>query len=340
MVHEQSNNVHSGPRKRKVIVDTDPGIDDAMALLYLHACNDIDLHSITTVFGNGGQAITARNAYYLVTRFGLDVPVIPGAERPLSGDRIVPELKVHGEDGFGDSNLSADHPMPPPGVPAWKWIANAVLESPGAISLLAIGPLTNLALALEYRPDIVDAIKEVVIMGGAFGTRGRTGNIVPHAEANFYYDAKAAEAVLRANWPVTAVGLDVSSDCILSSSQADDLPSRAGAAGQFLRDISKGYEAIYREYDGIDGFALHDVAAAVCFTNPDLFECQETALGVEIAGDLRGQSLKLQNKSRRTQRFCSEVDRAQVVEQFLKALSERFSSAPVPKKYQGTIEAQ
>lgn len=314
--------------RKLVILDTDPGIDDAMALLYLSASPGVRLDSITTVFGNGDIDTTSRNAAYLVERFALGLRVYPGAAGPLAGERHIPALKVHGEDGLGGHGLADGFPPPPPTVPAWEHIARTILANPGKVSLLAIGPLTNLALALRHRPEIASLTREVVIMGGAFGTQGRRGNIRPHAEANFYYDPLAAKKVLAAGWPVTVVGLDVSTDCILSSAQAKALAATGGDAGALLWQISRGYAEIYRQFDGIDGFCIHDVAAAACLVSPHLFSLCGAALDVATGGDDAGRSFVADDDRRHQQHYCDGVAAGQLVTDFIAAI-ERLA-APQP----------
>lgn len=307
--------------KKLVILDTDPGIDDAMALLLLRATPGIVLHSITTVFGNGEIATTTRNAAYLVERFGLDLKVFGGAAEPLTGTRLVPRLKVHGEDGLGDTGLAKSCTAGPEASPAWQHIAETVRGRPGQVSLLAIGPLTNLALVLRHAPDVAPLVREVVVMGGAFGTKGRHGNIRHNAEANFFYDAQAADEVLGAPWPVTVVGLDVSNDCILTSTQADVLASEAGEAGRFLRQISRRYEEIYRSFDGIDGFCIHDVAAAAWLIHPGWFQLRRDAIRVVTDGEERGRALAAPGSGRPAQSVCVEVDAKALVDAFVAAIT-------------------
>lgn len=318
------------PAPRRIIVDTDPGIDDAMALLYLHANPDAELHSLTTVFGNGSVDLTTRNASYIVDRFGLAVPVIKGAAGPLAGARIVPELKVHGQDGFGDTGLAARQVSPPQGQAAWEWIVQEIQANPGELTIVAIGPLTNLALALHHEPGIAKLTHEIVIMGSAMGTKGRTGNITPFAEANFFYDPDAADAVLAAEWPVTLVGLDVTSDCILPAASANAMPEEMGEAGVFLRQISLGYEAIYREFDALDGFVIHDVAAAICALHPELFQFQSAAVAVACDGPERGKSSLASISERAAQRFGSSVDAHALVQHFLDTMRAWTGMADCP----------
>ncbi|MCZ8170331.1 MAG: nucleoside hydrolase [Brevundimonas sp.] len=308
---------------RLVILDTDPGVDDAMAMLYLAASDQVRLHSVTTVFGNGSEEQTTPNAQYIVDRFGLDVPVFSGADKPLQGERHVPELKVHGNDGLGDTGLSATCKAATEEKPAWQHICDTVLANKGRVTLLAIAPLSNLALALRHRPEIAEHVEQVVVMGGAFGTKGRSGNIRPYAEANFFYDAEAASAVLSAGWPLTVVGLDVTSDCILYADQTERLAVTGGDAGAFIRQISHGYEEIYRKFDGIDGFCIHDVAAAAYVLAPHLFKRVAATFAVGLTADSLGASTALTGAMPPTVcegGYCIEVDGQRLVADFLRSI--------------------
>jgi inosine-uridine nucleoside N-ribohydrolase len=320
-------------KQKLVILDTDPGIDDAMAILYMAAHAGTSLHSLTTVFGNGDVATTTRNARYIVDRFGLALAIHPGADAPLNGERFIPDLKVHGDDGLGDSGLATSVGEGAKSQPAWKHICQTVRANPGQVTLLAIGPLTNLALALRHDPDIAELVDQVVVMGGAFGTKGRRGNIRPHAEANFFYDALAAQEVLNAPWPITVVGLDVTADCILTSDQAQQLATSGGDAGAFLWQISRGYAAIYKEFDGIDGYCIHDVAAAAFVTSPDLFTCVTARFDVGNAPENLGASLALDPGASglpSAKRYCSAVDARQLVDGFMQAMSRYGEKAHLP----------
>lgn len=309
--------------KKLVILDTDPGIDDAMAMLYLAASPRIALHSVTTVFGNAGVAITTRNALYIVQRFSLSLPVHAGADFPLHGDRYVPDLRVHGEDGLGDSGLSTATADRPQSTNASRHICDTVLQNPGRVTLLAIGPLTNLALALRMEPAITGLVERVVVMGGAFGTKGRFGNIRRNAEANFFYDPMAAREVLAAPWPVTVVGLDVTADCILSSANAKRLADAAGDAGDFLWQISRGYEAIYRKFDSLDGFCIHDVAAAACVTLPECFTRTDASFDIGCAAGTWGQSTAMRpviESGLPGKSYCNSVDAPMLIGNFMETM--------------------
>ncbi len=306
--------------KKLVIIDTDPGVDDAMAILYLAAHADVSVHSLTTVFGNGDVAMTTLNAQYIVERFGLNLSVYAGANAPLVGERFIPELKVHGDDGLGDTNLAETVTGLPNAQPAWLHICKTVRALPGQVTLLAIGPLTNLALALRHDPEIADLVKQVVVMGGAFGTNGRHGNIKPNAEANFFYDPIAAQEVLSATWPVTVIGLDVTTDCILTAAEASDLAITAADAGSFLWQISRNYEAIYKQFDGVDGFCIHDVAAAAYVTMPHCFRQTSARFTIGNTPETWGASSATPASSDSdtgNKRFCSSAYPKLLVDDFI-----------------------
>jgi len=273
-----------------VILDTDPGVDDALTLLYLRASPDLRLLAMTTVFGNADIEITTRNALYLRDRLGLDVPVHRGAAAPLNRPRGASPVHVHGRNGLGDIDLEGFAPPTPDAGAAHDRIIALVRAHPGQVTLLAIGPLTNLALALRAAPDIADLVAEVVVMGGAFGEGGSGGNVTPFAEANIHNDPEAAAEVLAAPWPVTLIGLDVTTRCVLSNAQARDLAAHGGEAGRFAWDVSRGYATAYGLNDGLDGCCLHDVAALAFVLHPDAFETQPGRVSVTTDGERAGQT--------------------------------------------------
>ena len=307
--------------EKLVIVDTDPGVDDAMAMLFLHASPSVRLHSITTVFGNAEIETTTKNAAYLANRFGIEAPIVGGASRPITRKRFVPDLKVHGGDGLGDTGVALTHSLPENTIDAANHIVKTINQNPGKVTILAIAPLTNLALALKIDPEIANLVHEVVIMGGAFGGNGRSGNIRTHAEANVFYDPEAADLVLQTNWPVTIIGLDVTLDCILSSEAAADIGRNGGEAGAFLWTISRGYEEIYRKLDGIDGCCVHDVAAAAYVVEPSWFETDVCPVRVELNGEAVGQTIEdSESGGRPSHKICRAVDGDSVVSAFVTAI--------------------
>jgi len=275
---------------RLVILDTDPGVDDALALLYLRARSqqerpDLRLLAITTVFGNADVETTTRNALWLRARLGLSAPVHRGADAPLARARGRSPVHVHGENGLGDIDLSG--PALPPADPgsAHEKIVKLVRAHPGQVTLVAIGPLTNLALALRAAPDIAGLVAEVVVMGGAFAR----GNVTPFAEANLHNDPEAAAEVLAASWPLTLVPLDATMPCVLTDAAAREM-AEINETGRFVHDVTRGYAATYARHEGLDGCVLHDVAALVRLTHPELFMMRSAPVAVTLDGERLGQT--------------------------------------------------
>lgn len=246
----------------KVIYDTDPGVDDAMALLFIEASPAIDLVGITTVFGNSPVETTTFNALYLKDRFRIAAPVARGAGSPLVRDEIDTADYVHGSNGLGEIDLPKMVGSELDPRPAHRFIIDTVRAHPGEITLLGVGRMTNLALALREDPEIATLVERVVIMGGAFGFHGHSGNVTPVAEANIAGDPHAADEIFAAPWEVVVIGLDVTQETVMTSAYLADLRDRAGEAGRFIWDISRFYETFYRDATGIDGIFGHDFSAA------------------------------------------------------------------------------
>ncbi|MGO4838411.1 nucleoside hydrolase, partial [Rhizobiaceae sp. 2RAB30] len=162
-----------------------------------------------------------------------------------------------------------DLPLPDP-RPAHRFIIDTVRRNEGMVTILAVGRLTNLARALEEAPDIAGLVKEVVIMGGAFGLAGNNGNVTPVAEANIIGDPHAADIVFGTRWPVTAVGLDVTRKVIMGPKDLDRLAA-GGEAARFIAESSRGYRRFHERF-GVDGFYVHDSSAAAFVVDRSLFE--------------------------------------------------------------------
>src|ERR1700744_4459051 len=220
----------------KVIYDTDPGVDDAMALVFQALHPDIELLGITSVFGNATIDTTTHNALYLRSRFAPGVPVARGAAAPLSRQAPAPLGWIHGDNGLGNIDLGKTNDTALDPRPAHRFIIDTVRAHPGEVTLIAVGPMTNLALALAEDPGIARLVNRVVIMGGAFGVHGMHGNVSPAAEANIFNDPHSADQVLGAPWPLTVVGLDVTQRTIMSAAYLAKLRDEAGEDGQFVWD--------------------------------------------------------------------------------------------------------
>lgn len=280
----------------KILFDTDPGIDDAMALLMLARDARAELVGIMTVFGNAPIDLTTRNALALCERFGIDVPVVRGAARPLvraPGDFPV---AIHGRDGMGEVGLApaTDRQVVPDS--AAVFIADMALRHAGKLTLVAVGPLTNLALALQHDPQVAANIARVVVMGGAFGVNGHRGNASPVAEANIWNDPHAAAQVFAASWPITVVGLDVTHQVLMTDDYLDALGRDGGAEGAFIRDITRFYEAFYRQRTG-GGIYSHDASAVACALDASPFTLRRGAVGVVTEGDEAGRTLQTEAMS-------------------------------------------
>jgi purine nucleosidase len=277
--------------RTRILFDTDPGIDDAMALLMLARDARAELVGISTVFGNAPVDITTGNALALCHRFGIDVPVARGAAHPLVREARHFPVAIHGHDGLGDVAPHPPHPRTPQPADAARFICHMARRHSGRLTLVAVGPLTNLALALALEPELPRHVQRVVVMGGAFGTRGHGGNVTPVAEANVFCDPHAADAVFGAAWPVTVVGLDVTHQVLMSTAYLDALGDEGGAEGRYLRDITRTYERFYHHRTG-GGIFAHDASAVACALDASRFEVRHGALRVVTEGLALGQTIQ------------------------------------------------
>ncbi|OAJ59755.1 nucleoside hydrolase [Paraburkholderia ginsengiterrae] len=278
--------------KHKVIYDTDPGVDDAMALVFQTLHPDIELLGVTSVFGNATIETTTRNARYLAGRFTAGVPVAQGAAAPLKRAAPEPLAWIHGDNGLGNIALDITEQAALDPRPAHRFIVDTVRAHPGEVTLIAVGPLTNLALALAEDPQIAALVKQVVLMGGAFGTDGVLGNVTPAAEANILCDPDAADIVFGAAWPVVIVGLDVTQRTIMSRDYMATLRDRGGAAGRFVWDVSRHYEAFHEQSAQLAGIYVHDSSAVAYVLAPHLFTTRSGPVRVLTDGIAVGQTIQ------------------------------------------------
>ncbi|NNE23837.1 MAG: nucleoside hydrolase [Rhizobiales bacterium] len=304
----------------KVIIDTDPGIDDAMAILFAIVHDDIDLIGLTTIFGNVTTDIATRNALALTELSGVDVPVARGAYVPLVQEALPVADFVHGKEGFGEVP-----PFAPSGSPveqtAADFICATVNANPGEIILCPVGPLTNLAIALEQDPSIATKVKSVTVMGGSVAAGG---NATPFAEANIWQDPHAARAVFEASWDVTLVGLDVTHKVICGPADFAGLADAAPKLGGFLNDAAQFYFRFHEKHDGFYGCHMHDPTAVISIARPDLFTLEHGPLDVIVEGDKAGQTIKSSDTFRPRANLCMGVDDNAVREVFLSTIKSSF----------------
>lgn len=273
--------------KHKVILDTDPGIDDAMAILLALNHPNIELLGLTTVFGNLDTASATQNALDLLEHFeATHIPVAQGADKPLEKQLTGFADFVHGKNGLGNIVIPSSK-LTTHNLSAAEFIVEQVLKHPNQVTICAIAPLTNLALALKLEPKIADLTKQVVIMGGAIKING---NVSPVAEANIHNDPLAADLVVTANWPVTLVGLDVTLKVILNEQFMLDI-KQASPKGEFLYKITRFYDDFYRTVNSLDGFACHDATALAYVTNPEYFTTAQGPVRVGTEGLCTGMTI-------------------------------------------------
>lgn len=275
----------------KILFDTDPGVDDAMALLMLARDPRAELLGITTVFGNAPTELTTANALGLCERFGIEVPVARGAAQALHRpQRGFPEM-IHGRDGMGDTGLARASARQAERLPAPQFISQMARRHSGELTLVAVGPLTNLALALQHDPQLVEHVHQVVVMAGAFGTHGHGGNVSPVAEANVANDPHAADIVFGARWPVTIVGLDVTHQVLMSTDYLAGLAQDGAHEGRFIWDITRCYESFYNARTG-GGIYSHDASAVACALDASAFTLRAGPVRVVPEGIAAGQTIQ------------------------------------------------
>ncbi len=304
-----------GPQK--LIIDTDPGVDDAMAVLFACAHPELDLLGLTSIYGNVTVEVGTRNALVLTELAGANVPVAAGAGGPLQQTPRPVAAEVHGAEGFGHVP-----PITPTGAPedrsAAQFICDMVHAHPGEVVLCPVGPLTNIAAAIELDASIVSKVKSVTVMGGSVWAGG---NATPHAEANIWQDPHAAETVFSAPWPVTLVGLDVTQKVICTNDQFADLAKTAPKLGGFLNEISQFYFKFHHEVDGFYGCYMHDPSAVISILHPELFTTAGHAIEVVLDGEEAGRTIITEEPNRPHLNVCAEVDAEEVKRIFLSTIA-------------------
>ena len=298
----------------KLIIDTDPGIDDAMAILYAIAAPEIDLLGLTTVFGNVTTPKATRNALYLLEQAGIEIPVAEGLHRPRIGPPFPPTSAVHGAEGFG--TLAVPTPQRRALVEtAPEYLVRMARAHQGELLLCPIGPLTNIAAAMELDPSFCSNLKGMVVMGGSLRAGG---NITPAAEANFYHDPHAADFVLRHGCNITLVGLDVTNRVICPRSFFARLASESPKMGGLLHDMAEFYIDFYETVGKFAGCGMHDPSALVACIAPELFTTEPHALRVTLSGDRSGEMITVANSTAQAVNVCTDVQAEAVKQNFFK----------------------
>ena len=277
-----------GQAKEKIILDVDVGIDDAMAILLATASPEIELIGVTTMFGNASIEDSTRNALYLLERTGMKVPVARGAAVPMVAEPIPRVAFVHGDNGLGNVAVPEPSHEMLSELSAVEFILQQSRLYPGEITLVPVGRLTNIALALLADSTLPERIKRVVLMGGAFETHG---TITPVAGANTFGDPHAADIVFQASWDVTSIGTDVTRKVMLDEPDLDLLAQKNPVAGGFIRDFSTFYLDFHRKAGVTGGFFVHDPSAVMFVIKPELFTTKKAAIRVVREGLAAGQTI-------------------------------------------------
>lgn len=263
----------------KLIIDTDPGVDDALAIALAQALPAVDFLGMTTVFGNTFVDQSSRNARYIADLIGADVPVAQGAALPFGADEYTPSAHVHGHEGLGDittipqigTNLPED---------AADYLCRMAADHPGEVTVCAIGPLTNIALAVRRDPAFATRLKQLVIMGGAFEC---PGNVTPVSEANIYHDIAAADEVFAAGFDLKMVGLNATMQTLLTVADFARM-AELSRVGAFVSEISAFYLEFYRSVGVTNGCPMHDATAVLACVWPERFTWHQTGIAVDGAG--------------------------------------------------------
>ena len=279
--------------RHPVIYDTDPGVDDAMALYFAFAHPDIDVVGITTTFGNVSVEQAATNALYLNALAGRTVPVTKGVATPWFKASEAPPAHIHGADGLG--NLGARRAVQQVVDPrsSAQFIIDMARARPGEVTLVAVGPLGNLSLALALEPQLPLLLREVIIMGG---TVIEPGNVSPVAEANIWNDPHAADRVFSAGWKLTMVGLDVTHRVVVLLSMFESIARKqchpaTNALCKAVEFYARFYSGLYKHLASTPGCFAHDLLAFIYLVSPQLFTIDTKAVRVATEGLAEGQTI-------------------------------------------------
>jgi inosine-uridine nucleoside N-ribohydrolase len=270
----------SASKPLRIIIDTDPGVDDAVGILLALRSPELQVEAITAVAGNVPLELTLPNALRLVEIAGrTNIPVAGGASHPLTR-RLVTARYAHGNNGLA----GVDFPAPtikPSRESANEILRRIIRENPGEITIAAIGPLTNIAILLRSDPEIAPLIRGIAIMGGSLSG----GNITPSAEFNFYADPEAARVVFDANLPLTMVGLDVTRKVLLTEDHVKLLEASRDAAGQTAGKIMRATIERVRKGSGSPTVAMHDPLTIAWLIDPGILTLRDYYVEIEITGE-------------------------------------------------------
>ena len=279
---------------RRIILDCDPGIDDSVALSMALFHRSLDIVAITAVEGNVPAEMATRNVQTVIEQ--LDPPRLPrfGAATPNDNSDYRDACFIHGRDGLGEAGfVTADHHQR---HLSEKIICDEVRAAPGEISIVCLGPLTNVARAMQREPHFIENVGEIIMMGGSFNG---IGNITQTAEFNIYCDPESAREVFQAPVKKILIPLDITSQVQFALNFIDMLPDETNSVGAFLRQVVPYLFRSYHQQLGLESIQIHDAIALLQLLEPELFELEAWAVDVEVKGELtRGMTVFEKRRSR------------------------------------------
>ena len=269
--------------KRKIIIDTDPGQDDAVAILLALASEELEVMGITAVAGNVPLILTVKNSRIIVELSGrTDVPVFSGCSKPLSRKLVTAE-EVHGKTGLDGMELF-EPSIPLEDKHGVDFIVDMLKSNnPNTITLCPLGPLTNIAQAMIKAPEIIERIQEIVLMGGAYF---EVGNVTPAAEFNIYVDPEAAEKVFSSGAPITVLPLDVTHQVLTTEARMEVIRSIGNRTGREVANLTTFFERFDKAKYGMDGAPLHDPCVIAYLLEPEMFDGRYINVEIEIQSEL------------------------------------------------------
>jgi len=299
----------------RVIIDCDPGIDDAVAILLALSSPNLIVEGLTICHGNSSDIVKLANNACTILEVAerSNIPVHIGAAVPMHRKRETGAEWAHGENCLGDIELPHIKHQPHPHHSAVEFIISKVKEHPGEIVIIAMAPLTNIALALQVYPKLAENVKDFVAMGGAVFTKG---NSSPVSEANIFHDPDAAKLVFNAKWPkpFTLVPLDITEKVRASHGFFEPLKNSKKVCGEFLYNVLKFYQA-FHESMGDKDMIIHDATAVLAHLHPELFQERLVFLDVETAGEIaRGMTICFEQKYARFQQDPRAVNAKVIVD--------------------------
>lgn len=298
-------------KKIPVIIDCDPGVDDALALMMAFAKKELDIKAITSVSGNVGIEYTTHNARLVAGILGMDVPVAMGAAKPIIAPKRFAD-KTHGSDGFGGASSLFDenHLAPLSDKNAVELMADVLRNSEEKVTIIAIGPLTNIAVFLMAHPELKDKIEMLSIMGGST----TVGNTAPKVEFNFMVDPHAAHVVLNSGLKIVLAGLNVTLQAYVTDEDIERLDGRGTEVAKVAAKILAAYKA--------NDPALHDPVSVLALTNPEIMKFEDMYMNVETSGIYSsGMSFTDEREERKPPdniTVITEIDRERFVDEMIK----------------------